>query len=375
MRCLIAAVMSVALLVQVATGQDAGRPFGETAIVSIDRAVKSEIESQGLVGVAVGVIVEGEIAYLGSYGKADIDRDVAVTEETVFNWASNSKPVMAVAAMQLVQAGKLDLDADVRRYVPEFPEKSHVVSARHLLCHQSGIPHYSNGRIVGLTLTDLEPPDDTIPSQAMWRFAGSPLIFAPGERQEYSSYAYVLLSAVVENAGGEPINEQLHQRILDPVGMGSFQMDVADAGQEHWTRGYTRTSAGQFLAVGDCAHAWKHGAGGYKSNVRDFAKWARSLLEPTLVDSKTESEMWTRQKLNDGTEAGYGLGFVVEGSGKDLKISHGGSQDETKTRLVVWPNREMGVVVMCNTNHCDAGKISTAIMGALQKSKVNPGRR
>jgi len=347
--------------------ENPARSFAKQA--AVDHAVNVEMERQGLVGVAVGVLHGGEIVYLGTYGKSDIERDLPVTEKTIFNWASNSKPVMAVAAMQLVQAGKLDLDADVRKYVPEFPEKEHLVTVRHVLCHQSGIPHYSNGRIIPLPVDDSVPPDDTVPAQAMWRFAGSPLIFAPGARQDYSSYAYILLSAVVESAGGEPVNDQLHKRILDPLGMASFQMDAAAAGQENWTRGYRRNLAGEFLTNNDVAHAWKHGAGGYKSDIGDFAKWAQSLLEPKLVDSKTGTAMWTRQTLSDGKEAGYGLGFVVEGSGESLKISHGGSQEETKTRMVIYPAKEHGVVVMCNTNHCEPGRISSAVYAALAEAK------
>ncbi len=352
-----------------ATGQNTPHALDAAGSAAVDEAVKAEIESQGLVGVAVGVVENGQTIYLGCYGRARIEPNRAVTEETVFNWASNSKPFVAVAAMQLVQAGKLDLDADVREYVPEFPEKEHRVTVRSLMCHQSGIPHYRNGKIVPLATDSSHPPDDNVPAQAIWRFAASPLIFAPGERQEYSSYAYVLLSAVVESAGGESVGEQLRKRMIEPLQLKNFQMDVAvdtdNPGQDQWAVGHTRTSAGDFLAVGDYAHAWKHGAGGYKSDIRDFARWAAALLEPTLLDQATERQMWTRQKLTGGKAGTYGLGFAVEGKGTDLKISHGGSQDETRTHLVVWPNQERGVVVMCNTNHGDARKIAMAVAAAV----------
>ena len=164
---------------------------------AVDEGVQAEMERQKLVGVAVGVIREGEIVYLQGYGLADRELGVKVTQQTVFNWASNSKPLAAVLAMQLVEAKKLDLEADVRQYVPEFPAKGQTITTRHLLCHQSGIPHYSNGLIVptpGRYRTRLPFLD---PLLALDHFRASPLLFKPGEKDSYSSYAYILLSAVV----------------------------------------------------------------------------------------------------------------------------------------------------------------------------------
>src|SRR5690606_10775158 len=111
---------------------------------AVDRAVEAEMERQELVGVAVGVIQGGKVVYLQGYGLADREKQTPVTTKSVFNWASNSKPFAAVLAMQLAEKKKLDLDADVRDYVPEFPDKRARITARHLLDHQSGIPHYGN---------------------------------------------------------------------------------------------------------------------------------------------------------------------------------------------------------------------------------------
>jgi hypothetical protein len=109
---------------------------------AVDAAVRLQMERQGgIVGVAVGVIEGNEIAYLRGYGAADREAGTPVTVDTRFRWASISKCVTAVAALQLAEAGRLDLDADVRGYVPEYPEgdKARPITCRHLLCHQSGI--------------------------------------------------------------------------------------------------------------------------------------------------------------------------------------------------------------------------------------------
>lgn len=332
---------------------------------AIDDAVRSEMESQQLVGVAVGVLRNGRVVFVRGYGMADREKKIPVTERTVFNWASNSKPFIAVAAMQLVERGDLDLDADIRQYLPELPDKGSKVTVRHLLCHQSGFPHYSNGLIVPLS----KPPDDPLqeldPVVALNRFGASPLIFCPGERFEYSSYAFVILTAIVQRAGKAPISEQLTERIVEPLGLRNVQLDLPYNGQQHWTIGYRRNKGGQVEVVKDKAHHWSHGAGGYKSDIVDFARWAEALLNTELLDKKTENRMWTAQITTDGKRTSYGLGSFIKGSGKKLKVSHSGGDRETATRLVLYPRQRHGVVVLCNSGHGNPGKISTAVYRAL----------
>src|SRR6478735_3965992 len=144
--CLRLALVTASWLPIVATAQDAALPTA--AMEAVDGASLSEIDKQKAIGMSVGVIKDGKIAYLKAYGLADREKQTPATTQTVFNWASNSKPLAAILAMQLVESKALDLDADVRTYVPEFPDKGVVITTRQLLCHQSGIPHYSNGQVI-----------------------------------------------------------------------------------------------------------------------------------------------------------------------------------------------------------------------------------
>lgn len=106
------------------------------------------MRAQHAVGVAIGLIDDREVVYVKGYGLADREHRTATTRRTLFRWASVSKTLTAVRAMQLWEAGELDLDRDVRAYVPEFPDKGHVITVRQLLSHQSGLPHYDNGEII-----------------------------------------------------------------------------------------------------------------------------------------------------------------------------------------------------------------------------------
>lgn len=332
---------------------------------AIDQIVEKEMEQQNIVGLAVGVFQNGKVTLTKGYGQRNIEKKQDVDLKTLFNLASNSKPIMAIAAMKLVEEGKLDLDKPVSNYVKGSPDKWEKVTTRHLLCHQSGIPHYSNGIVIPSAWNVLTK-DESDPEVGIHRFLNSPLIYDPGDRMTYSSYAYLFLSAVVQSAGENPIDQQLKQSIVEPLGIKSFQMDVPYKNQENWTTAY-RIKGNGHKPVLDQAHFWKHGAGGYKLNVVDFTKFALALSEKKLINKKTTEAMWTVQKTNDGKDTRYGLGVQVSGKGKQLKVSHGGSQDETRTQMTVFPNQRFGVVVLSNTQKSQPQRIANAILKKLQE--------
>lgn len=330
----------------------------------VDAAVRGEMERQGLVGVAVGMLQKGEVVYLQGYGLADREKNQPVTIETVFNWASNSKPLCGMAAMQLVEKGMLDLDADVRQYVPEFPkQKEGIITMRHLLSHQSGITHY--GKVIPTRRAYQTKTPYLDPVLALDTFNRTALVFKPGEKELYSSYAYILASAVVQRAGKEPYPQQIEKRIAQPVGLTSLQLDMDHDNQAHWAAGYVKDSAGKVLRAKEDAHYWKHGAGGHKSNIKDFTLWAQAVLNHRLIAPATETAMWTAQKTNDGELTDRGLGFVIDDQ-NGLRVSHGGKQDEATSRLVVYPKQKNGIVVMTNCGFGDPGAITTAIFAALK---------
>ena len=132
---------------------------------------------------------------------AKVAGKVPVTQATLFRWASISKSLTAVTALQLWERNRLNLEADVRLYVPEFPAKPEPISAQHLLCNQGGIVHYSNGPIV-VTLRRYEHPNPfKNVVRALDTFKHSPVINPPGEKYGYTTHGFILLSAAVERAG------------------------------------------------------------------------------------------------------------------------------------------------------------------------------
>jgi CubicO group peptidase (beta-lactamase class C family) len=380
------ALACVALCATTVWAQQA-KPLSKKLVAAVDEAIDAEMQRQQLVGVAVGIINHGEVVLTKGYGFADGENQVPVTTQTVFNWASNCKPLTAVAAMQLVQKKKLDLDVDIRKYVPEFSPNGPAITVRQLLCHQSGLPHWNNGRVVSAPDLDAEALASIDPCLSIRRFSETPLLFEPGARESYSSYGYILLSAVIERAGGESFFTQVEKRIAQPLGMDSLQLDVPTANQPNWSVGYTRTKAHIRVGVAgqgfppqtpggqqaqtpvgrapEYAHAWKAGAGGFKSNIKDFAKWAAALINGRLASKDIEKQMWTRQKTSAGNVTDCGLGFFVGGEAGSQTIFHSGEQAEVATHMLLFPKSKDGIVILCNCGYAKPAEMSKAVVAAL----------
>lgn len=335
---------------------------------AIDTAVREEMERQELVGVAVGVIRDGKVAYTAGYGYADREEEVPVTNDTLFRWASISKPVTAVAAMQLVETGKLDLTADIREHVPEFPDKGAPITTEQLLAHLGGIVHYTNGPVVRTQREyDTPNPYESV-ILALDTFAPSPLVHQPGERYSYSTRGYILASAVVERAGEQPFAEQVQERICEPLGLTTLQPDYQWVDIPNRAKGY-RMVRGHVFPSTDTDVSWKLGGGGFISNVHDLARFAAALMNSELVNEATTQDMWTPRTDANGKSAGYGLGLRITNNHGQLRIMHTGSQEKTRTRMVLHPEAGHGIVVMTNSEHGDCGAISTAIDTATNATR------
>ncbi|MEQ8317894.1 MAG: serine hydrolase domain-containing protein [Phycisphaerales bacterium] len=335
---------------------------------AVDQAVRDEMERQELVGVAIGVIREGRIAYTAGYGLADRENEVPVTEDTMFRWASISKPVTAVAAMQLVERGELDLRADVRDHVLAFPDKGTAITTEQLLSHLSGIVHYSNGPVIRRPREyDSANPYESV-ILALDRFALSPLVSEPGERYNYSTHAYILASAVVERAGEGTFWEQVQSRICEPLGLQTLQPDYQWVDIPNRAVGYRKIGDHVFRSTNTDV-SWKLGGGGFISNVHDLARFAAALMNHELVGEATSQDMWTERLDREGASRNYGLGLNVSRPNGNLRIAHNGSQEKARTRMMFYPELRHGVVVMSNTVHADPGAITTAIYRAINESE------
>ena len=344
--------------------------------VAVDTAMRDEMKQQELVGLAVGVIQNGRVEYLKGYGWADREKQTPVTRQTLFRWASISKSLTGVTAMQLWERGQLELGADVRRYVLEFPAKPAPISVRHLLCHQGGIVHYSNGPVVVTVrgYKQANPFESVV--LALDTFKRSPVINAPGEKYAYTTHGFILLSAAVERAGKQAFALQVRDRIAKPLGMTTLQPDYQWKRIPNRAVGY-RKQDGKVVVSTDTDVSWKLAGGGFISNIDDLAKFANGLLNHRLVKPTTRAKMWTQQKTNDGQLTGYGLGFSFKqyekgelsswkaGRTAVVLVGHSGAQEKTRTHMILWPAQKMAVVAMTNSEHANINKLTGRLLSIL----------
>ncbi len=351
-----------------------GRSFAQIAgnftlqeAAAVDRAMEAEMNAERVTGLAVGIVRNGRIVYLKGYGWADEKKRQPVTTKTMFRWASLSKPITAIAALQLAEQNRLDLDADIRKYVPEFPRTDTPITARQLLSHQGGIVHYANGRVIPTArkYSVEHPYEDVV--VALDRFKESPLINVPGSKYSYSTYGYVLLSAVVQRAGGAKFADQVQSRIAAPLGMTTLQPDYQWKNIPDRAVGY-RLEGDKIVPSSDTDVSWKLGGGGYISTIEDLARFAMGLLNHRMVSRRTEAAMWEPMRTSTGERTAYGLGFSVDAAADGRKrVSHNGSQEKASCRMVIYPGENHGVVIFSNSEHANPGRFSTAVYSALAR--------
>ena len=339
------------------------RAVADERHADVTAALRAEFERQGLVGLSVAV-VEGDTITEFHFGHADREGDVEAGPDTLYRWASISKPVTAVRAMQLALDGQLDLDADVRTLVPEFPEKPWPVTSRQLMGHLGGVVHYRNGKVVR-TEREYEsdhPFEDVI--LALDTFKESPLVAEPGTEYAYTTHGYILLGAVVQRAGEAPYWDQVEGAIAARLGMETFRPDYQWLEIANRAVGY-RKLAGEVFRSGDSDVSWKLPGGGYLSNVFDLALFAKGLMGDRLLPEDARRAMWRSMETRDGEETGYGMGFGVKLVGERLRVSHGGSQQKTRTLMQLFPDEGRAVVLMTNSEYAKVGPIADVAWGAL----------
>jgi serine beta-lactamase-like protein LACTB, mitochondrial len=334
--------------------------------VSIESMMKQEMEKQQTVGAAIGIVYKGEIVYLKGYGHGDVKEDMPATTDSMFRWASISKIVTAFAAMQLWEQGKLDLDVDVRTYVPEFPDKGVKITARQLLTHQGGIVHYSNGPVIETKVDNtVEHPFESV-IVSLDKFKESPLIGEPGAQFSYTTHGFMLLSAVVERAGGEAFATQTRKRIFEPAGMTTMQPDYPWVDIPDRVTGYFLSRKMPRASRHEDVH-WKLGGGGYISTIEDLTLFAKHILDGGFVKPDTMKEMWTAYPTNDGTPTNRGLGFVVQGEGNDLVVQHSGAQNKTRTLMILIPHQEIALTFMTNSEYTDLDGFIGPLIGIIRE--------
>ena len=329
--------LALAFVLSVAAGVSAQAPAAWSDAVG--EAIEAQIAQERIPGLSCAIGVGDSLVFRRGFGLADVENEVPATAQTVYRLASVSKPITAVLAMQLAEAGLLDLDADVHTLVPEWPAKPWPVTTRQLLAHLGGVRHY------------LDEAESTrhfaTPAEGLARFAADPLLHEPGTRSHYSTYGYNLVAAVVEKAVQKPFADVVRERIARPSGALSLQDDDVRRVIRGRAQGYVRVD-GQLQNSELMDSSYKLGGGGLCSSADDLARFAQALTDGKLVSRQTLETMWTQQRTRDGSAIDYALGFRVGSHGGRRVAFHGGAQSRVSTVLYLLPDARVVIVLLCN---------------------------
>ena len=309
-------------------------------------------------GMSAAMWKDGAIAWEGATGFADVENQVPATPQMVHRIASISKPMTAIAVMQLVEQGKLKLDAPIQTYVPTFPKKSQgEILLWHLLSHTSGIRHYRGAENVSM-----EHYDSTL--AALEVFQNDDIGFAPGTKFRYTTYGYTVLAAAIESASAEKFGDYMKTNVWTPAGMTSTQLDDRRAIVPHRARGYQVNPKGELQVAPYTDNSVRYAGGGMLSTVGDLVRFAAAVHDGKLVKSESLEKMTAPIKFPDGTESNYGYGWGANTWDVLGRImGHEGSQSGTVTSLLLCRDKGIAVAIISNTD-ADVGLQEVSIMFA-----------
>ncbi len=319
-------------------------------------------------GCALGVYRDGRIEYARGYGMANLELAAANTSQTVFDIGSTSKQFSAFAIQLLAREGKLSLDDDVRKWVPEIPSYGKTVTIRHLLHHTGGLRDYIElMSLQGVMTEDLTGDADVLDIMARQKAPN----FAPGEEHLYSNTGYFLLSVIVKRATGMSLRDFAAERIFAPLGMRHTQFNDSHTRIiPNRATGYSKGKNGKFgLDMSD----WEQtGDGAVLTTVEDLLRWDQNFYEPKVGDAKLLEAMHTTGVLNSGKKLEYASAIYVSTYRGLPAVSHGGSWAGYRAQLLRFPQQKLSVACLCNNGGTAnpsrlAQKVAEVYIGSLMK--------
>jgi CubicO group peptidase (beta-lactamase class C family) len=329
--------------------------------IEIERVVQSEMASRGIPGLQLTIVRHNKIVFTGVYGQANMETKIPVTQQTVFGINSISKAFVGVAAMQLVEAGKLDVEAPLAKYLGELPVSWRSITVRQTLTHMSGLPEIvdDNLRLI-----------DGAESDVAWaKVQELPLDFPPGEQFDYTQTNYVLLGKIIEKITGESFSDFVRERQFDKVRMKrtSFAETAGVAANANpqaaqlytyltlLTKGTKTIGVERSKVPLARIEPWKEfslPAGGVQTTSTDLAKWVIALHKLKLLKKNSLERLWKPEPQKDGsyrgftaTINGYGLGWPSIRRSAHPAITPIGGE---RAAIFIYPEDHLTVIVLTN---------------------------
>jgi serine beta-lactamase-like protein LACTB, mitochondrial len=317
-----------------------------SAIIHGRNALSTLRETANIPGLSVAVGIGGKVVWSEGIGYADLDKNIPAGPRTQYRIASVSKLLTAAVVGKMVEQGKLDLDADVRKYVPDWPDKCYNISSRQLAGHLGGIREY---RTTDFTVKNIDAKRYNNAKEALSIFVEDSLVAPPGTRYNYTSLGYTLLEAALEGASGESFLRYMKRNVLQPLGMHSTLPNHPDSTITRLSALYGRDSKGANKLIRNLRPTYKFAGGGYISTAEDLVRFGMAHLKPGFLKAETLELLFRTQHLNDGTPTGVGIGWVNDQDpwGRRLYF-HNGNQPGARPVLIVYPDHDLVIAMTTN---------------------------
>lgn len=303
-------------------------------------------------GGSIGVMQNGKLVFSKAYGLASIEYEVANTTETLFNIASVSKQFTAMGIVLLHLEGKLSIDDNIRKHLPEMPEFTEKITIRHMLHHTSGMRslHGLLG-LAGWRYDDMRSNDDLMRFMVLQQ----ELNFEPGSEYLYCNTGYMFMATIIERITNEKFADWMKKRIFEPLGMNNTYVEdnYRNVVSNNATSYYINSDGSYNRAI----DFWNYvGSGNMHSTTQDMLLWLENFSNPTSGWEDAFKLMETQDKFNNGGNNNYAFGVILDRF-KDLKrIQHGGSIGAYRSFIASFPERKLSIAILCNFSTSTSGK-------------------
>jgi CubicO group peptidase (beta-lactamase class C family) len=360
--------MFAAAVVLTLTGPAAAQPLTGAERQSVDKLFTAYDKGDSP-GCALAVYRDGEIAYARGYGLASLEHRVPITPKTVFDIGSTSKQFTAFSILILERDGKLSLDDDVRRHVPELQPMDPVVTIRHLMLHTSGLRDYLTlWFLAGMKTANWTTQADAVRVAARQRRGN----FPAGAEWLYSNTGYLLLGEIVTRVSGQSLREFATARIFQPLGMAhTFFLDDHTEVVPTRATGYGPRKGGGFGV--EMSNFEQTGDGAVQTTVEDLLRWDSNFYVPKVGDRPLLERAQAVGTLANGKKLNYAAGLMI-GSYRGLPtVRHGGSWAGYRADLLRFPTAKTAVACLCNLDSANpsalADNVADIILGSQLEAK------
>jgi CubicO group peptidase (beta-lactamase class C family) len=359
------------ITVLVALALAGGSAAAQTNLAAtIDALVEAPIKAGKVAGASIAVVRGNQTIVEKGYGLADLQLDVPTPPRAIYEIGSITKQFTAAAMLLLAEEGKLSLDDELTKFLPDYPTGGHRVTIRQLHNHTSGIKGYTELEEFGELMVRKKPKEELVKL-----FSSKPFDFPPGEDLIYNNSAYFLLGLIIEKVTGQPYADVIKTRLFDRVGMTDSSYCSERVIQKNKVHGFD-TENGALVLKSYIDHSWPYAAGSLCSTAHDLALWNRALHGGKVLKPESYRAMTTPGTLADGSPVRYAMGVAVLDVGGRRVLSHGGGINGFLSHAEYYPAEDLTVVVLFNTaGPVNPQTIGRDIVDAVLGKSTAPHRR